>query len=333
VEARRELFAAHGLDPKAIFVPRRGGPEVGLYLDFVPAITERSQIKAVIESNPGVQTQETRLREAFATWWQAQERRLLTLPQTHNLMRLRSELLASFAAALAQEGNYTGTPLLDRFKVDGVIASWWNEMQYELKTVVAQGFDGLVDGWVSTIRAALQEPEEARNGSRFDPLSHKLVARLLPEYLEEIAAAEAHQAELEGRLAAATRKESSEEEEAEAEDEDQEELTEEEVKALKKEVAAARKDLAALMADLPRRLEQARQSLSPEQRQRLALDIARDDLAAQLERYVTAHRQQVVYAVENWWDKYRVPLQEVEAERDEVAKGLSRFTRELGYVG
>jgi type I restriction enzyme M protein len=273
------------------------------------------------------------LRQAFATWWQAQEPRLLTLPQTRNLMRLRSELLASFATALVQEGNHTGTPLLDRFKVDGVIASWWNEMQYDLKTVVALGLEGLVDGWVATIRAALEENAEARNGAGFDPLSHKLVMRLLPEYLEEIAAAEARKAELESRLAAATRKESGDEgEDVEAEDEDQEELTEEELKALKKEVAAARKAVAALMADLSRRLEQARQSLSPEQCQRLALDIARDDLAAQLERYVAAHRQQVVAAVGNWWDKYRVTLREIETERDAATKRLAEFVGELGYA-
>lgn len=332
VEGHRHLFAAHGLNPNAIFVPHRGGPEAGLYLDFASTITERSQIKAVIESNPGVQTQEARLRQAFATWWRAQEPRLLTLPQTRNLMRLRSELLASFADALVQEGNHTGTTLLDRFKVDGVIASWWNEMQYDLKTVVALGFEGLVEGWVATIRAALEENAETRNGGRFDPLSHKLVVRLLPEFLTEIAAAEAHKAELEGRLAATTRKESSEgEEEAEAEDEDQEELTEEELKALKKEVAAARKAVAALMADLSRRLEEARKRLSAEQCQRLALDIARDDLAAQLERYVAAHRQQVIVAVENWWDKYRVPLQEIEVKRNTAVKKLADLISWLGY--
>ena len=44
--------------------------------------------------------------------------------------------------------------------------------------------------------------EESSNG-RIDPPDHKLVKRLLPEFLDEIAEAEAKEAELEGRLEAA----------------------------------------------------------------------------------------------------------------------------------
>ena len=62
------------------------------------------------------------------------------------------------------------------------------------------------------------------------------------------------------------------------------------------------------------------------------LDIARDDLARQLERYVTAHRQAVIAAVENWWDKYKVTAREIEAERDGAKAKLDSFLKELGYV-
>jgi type I restriction enzyme M protein len=47
---------------------------------------------------------------------------------------------------------------------------------------------------------------------------------------------------------------------------------------------------------------------------------------------VAGHRAQVVVAVENWWDKYRVPLREIEAEREVTAERLARFERELGYA-
>jgi type I restriction enzyme M protein len=52
------------------------------------------------------------------------------------------------------------------------------------------------------------------------------------------------------------------------------------------------------------------------------LAIFKDGLTAELERYVTAHRQQVIVAVENWWDKYRVTLQDIEGERDAAAKAV-----------
>ena len=59
----------------------------------------------------------------------------------------------------------------------------------------------------------------------------------------------------------------------------------------------------------------------------------RGSLAAQLERYVLAHRQQVIAAVEHWWDNYEVTTQDIEAERDGMAERLSEYLRALGYAG
>ena len=61
------------------------------------------------------------------------------------------------------------------------------------------------------------------------------------------------------------------------------------------------------------------------------LDLFHDDMAAQLDRYVSAHREQIVGAVENWWDKYKVTLQDIEGERDGAAKRLKKYLDELGH--
>jgi type I restriction enzyme M protein len=294
------------------------------YFDFGPDFTEREQIKATVEQNNGIKAQEARLHDAFCAWWAAHEPRLRHLPQTGRLMQLRAELLDSFGQALTPVG------LLDRFKVDGVIASWWNESLYDLKTLAAQGFEGLVDGWVATIRAGLEESTEAQNGPRIDPLNHKLVTRLLPEYLEELAAAEARKAELESRLAAT--KKDDDDEADEPEELDSEELTETEIKALKKELAQAKKALQAQQKQFVVRLEQARSALSPDRCQRLVLDISKDSLAAQLELYVVAHRQQVIAAVENWWDKYRTTMCDIKTRRRAMQTQLNEFMKELGYA-
>jgi type I restriction enzyme M protein len=50
-----------------------------------------------------------------------------------------------------------------------------------------------------------------------------------------------------------------------------------------------------------------------------------------LESYVIAHRQEVIAAVENWWDKYWVTLRDIEGEREKAVVALSEFSRELGY--
>jgi type I restriction enzyme M protein len=88
-------------------------------------------------------------------------------------MALRQEMLGSFPSAHAGRAARTG------FEIDGVIASWWFGAQFDLKTLAARGFDELLDGWVETVRTALEEGTT----KGFDPMEHPLVRRLLPEYL------------------------------------------------------------------------------------------------------------------------------------------------------
>jgi len=90
--------------------------------------------------------------------------------------------------------------------------------------------------------------------------------------------------------------------------------------------------LTKLKAELVKRMDKARAALTGEECQLLVLDIAKEDLDAQLKRYVTAHRQLVIAAIENLWDKYQVTLKDIEAERDEAAKRLSEFLSGLGYA-
>ena len=64
----------------------------------------------------------------------------------------------------------------------------------------------------------------------------------------------------------------------------------------------------------------------------LLLTVLRNDMQAILDRYVSAQRQQVVAACENWWDKYRVTLADLEREREGATTTLRGFVQELGYA-
>ncbi|QKG84704.1 N-6 DNA methylase [Kroppenstedtia pulmonis] len=314
VEAKRPLFEAHGFNPASLLVERGDG-----YLEFTPELKEKGEIAFRIQSDPGLRTREEELNRAFSVWWQESERHLITLPENRQLMALRQELFTSFAQALTPVG------LLDRFQVTGTIAGWWYDAQHDLRTLAAQGFAGAVDAWLTALKAALEDKDKKQK-ENIDPRTHPLTRRLLPDYLKQLDDLEGERAELEGKLEAA--KSSNAEEEGEAE----ETLSEAEVKAIKKELNALKRQQKQLEGAFLRHLEQARSALSEETCRELILSILRESLTAQLDRSVTAHRQQVVAAVENWWDKYYVTLREIERERDEAKEKLEAFLRGLGYV-
>jgi type I restriction enzyme M protein len=187
VEAKRELFAAVGFDPRLAFVPR---PTAAAYLDFVAGLTERAAIRPLVENDSGVQACTQALRDVLAVWWTARTPYLADLPTRRNLNAVRREFLDSFVAALLPLGA------LDRFKLAGVIASWWTDTLPDFKTLIENGFSGVIDGWVDAVADALEDDEAA--GPAFDPFGHKLVLRMMADYLERIAAAKADIVRLKG---------------------------------------------------------------------------------------------------------------------------------------
>jgi type I restriction enzyme M protein len=139
---------------------------------------------------------------------------------------MRKALLESFTTALLPVG------LLDRFQIAGVIVRWWDTIQYDLRTLAAHGFTGVIDGWVTTITTALEDKT-----SKTDPLDHPLVPALLPSYLDELATVEARRAELDAQIKAAT---SSGEEDDDTGEDDIDTLSPVELTKLRKDLTAVK---------------------------------------------------------------------------------------------
>lgn len=319
VAAKKDLLDAHGLNPRALLVDRDAR-----YYDFIKSLTDRTQIRAVIEADPGVKKKEAEFRAAFDSWWTTQEKRLAGLPGKNNLMKMRAELLDSFNKALEPAG------LLDRFKVSGTIASWWAEVQFDLRTIVNQGFAGLVDGWVATIVAALTEEDgDGKKKARsFDPSESPIARHLLPDYLKGLTEAEDRVAELQSRLEATKNPEG---EDDEVPDEEPE-LPEAEVKVLRVELREAKKCLRELNGAFVRKLQEGRAALSASDSDRMALTILREQLESHRDQYVREHLGQVVWAAENWWDKYQVGLREILVGREKAQGASDKAICELGYA-
>ena len=183
---KRPLFDALHFNPAHAFSPCKQGSK---YQDFAPTLPDRASIRTLVENNSGVQACLVTVRKDLAAWWTEHSPRLAELPKTRALNRVRTDLLESFVAALLKPKTRTGIPPLDRFKLAGVIATWWTDTLPDFKTLLENGFHGVIDGWVDAIADAAEDDEAA--GPLVDPFAHKLVRRIMTDYLERIAAAKA----------------------------------------------------------------------------------------------------------------------------------------------
>ena len=320
VQALGKLFTAHGLDPLALFAERDAS-----YFDFRPELATRQALKTAVETNAGLVAREQKVRAAFDAWWQAHSPRITALAGvgsgSSSFVGLRNDLLHSFSAALEPAG------VLGRFQVRGIVAGFWDDAKYEFMTLMARGARGVVDAWRTSILTALDDEQ-----SKDNPLDHKLVKFLMAEFVEALAELEARKAELDSQIKAATPDKGSGEDGDDAEaDDDEPAVDEAQLKDWKKQLAALKKDIKAQVLGLADRLNAAVDALDRAGAATLLLAILRNDMQVILERYISAQRQQVVSAVENWWDKYRVTLTDIEQHRDAVATSLQRYVHALGY--
>ena len=312
VEAKKALFAAHGLDVKNVVVERDAR-----MIDFQTDITDKASLKKRIENDAGVKAQEARFQKDVEAFWnQTREDVIRVAAKQATVMDLRAACMARFPEVVG------ASKLLDGFALTGIVASWWGEVQPDVKTLAARGFLGLVDAWLSGIRMAMEDDQSKEN-----PLDHKLVKTLLPELLESVAALEAKKSELDALVKAEKNKGGDDEDEAEEE----EGMSAEDLLEKKKELNATKKGLKQAQESVLETLAKARAALTDEEARDLVLGLLLDDLRAVADTYVGRHRAQLVAAWTTWWEKYQEPLSSIEASRDDVTAKLRGFLKGLGY--
>ncbi|MGW4410458.1 N-6 DNA methylase [Nonomuraea sp. NPDC004702] len=323
VEAKAGLFQAFGIDPVTLFAERDAG-----YFDFLPEGWQATAARLPALAEPAV----ARLREAFDEWWSRHSKRLVELPSTRKVMEVRAELLDSFVTELLPLN------MLDRFELAGVVAAWWGEAQYDIKTLGLNGFEGVVEGWLTTIESAFALEEEDVEywdkqkiaAEKRKARDHRVVPALIPDYLAELEEAETAYAELNAQLKAATAKPLEEDEEADEPAEDQ--LSEAELKALKARTAAARKKVGALEDHFLPRLRMTAGALDASGRRNLVLDVLRLQISSRLDTRTVAAYRLFENAFRAWADKYAVTLRALEAQREAAAAHLDSYLKELGYA-
>ncbi|MCZ4120800.1 type I restriction-modification system subunit M [Streptomyces sp. H39-S7] len=343
IAAKTGLFKAYGINLENLFEEQDAE-----YCKFREAGYEATAAEIPALTAP----RERNLEETYDQWWTTHVKHLVALGEVSEsapgkglevvsdksgeLMMTRGELLTTFTRDLLPVG------VLNRFQLSGVIAAWWFEVQYDLKSLAGQGFQGVIERWVANIESAFEEPEDAdaktlarlRAGQR-KARGHRLVPALIPEYVEQLEAAEALVAKLDSKIKAGTPKKSaaaSDDESDEQEQDPEEVLSAAELRKLRAELKNAKGGVKELRAAFVDELKKAAAGLSAQEAEETVLSFLDADLRARLDRFVAAGRRELVVAYRNWGSKYAVPLAHLEKRRDAAAERLAGFLEELGYA-
>ena len=129
VDARKSDFAKFGVAAATLFQPERPG-----YLAFLGAITARSAIKTTLEADPALQTTLTAHHDALEAWWGVARDDFAQLRGGKKMPDVRQELLTTIKGKLIPLG------VLDEFQSAGVFVNWWQQIRYDLKTIISTGW-------------------------------------------------------------------------------------------------------------------------------------------------------------------------------------------------
>ncbi|MCF7837546.1 MAG: type I restriction-modification system subunit M [Candidatus Marinimicrobia bacterium] len=175
IASRQALYDALTFQIARLFSQRPKDPD---YMNFAAPVTERAVIAGIIEADDDIRDIMQKAHAGVTAWWAEHSARLVALPKRKNLNAVRAELLTSFTDTLKPLG------LLDVFQLSGIVATWWTEALPEFKTLIENGFCGVVEGWLDAVADAVQDDESV--GAAFDPFEHKFVKKVMPDYLQRI---------------------------------------------------------------------------------------------------------------------------------------------------
>lgn len=136
VEARQDDFSRFGLTSEALFQADRPN-----YLAFKETVQSKAAIKDLIEADPAVVQILSIHAQALEDWWRIAQNDFAQLEHANNgkqtgkkMPDVRLELLTTIKEKLVP------LRVLDEFKSAGVFVNWWQQIRYDLKTIVSIGW-------------------------------------------------------------------------------------------------------------------------------------------------------------------------------------------------
>jgi type I restriction enzyme M protein len=129
VQARQSDFAKFGVTADTLFQSERPG-----YLAFRPAIAAKPAIKTTLEADPALQKTLVGHHHVLEAWWGVARNDFAQLSDGKKMPEVRHELLTTIKSKLIPLG------VLDEFQSAGVFVNWWQQIRYDLKTIISTGW-------------------------------------------------------------------------------------------------------------------------------------------------------------------------------------------------
>ena len=150
VAARQSDFAKFAINSGSLFQPERPG-----YLAFVPAVAAKSAIKTTLEADPALLSTVAAHGAVLADWWSVAQEDFAQLRDGKKMPEVRNELLSTLKGKLIPLG------VLDEFQSAGVFVNWWQQIRYDLKTIISTGWHHTLIPDSYLIAAFFQEEADA----------------------------------------------------------------------------------------------------------------------------------------------------------------------------
>jgi type I restriction enzyme M protein len=316
------------------------------YLDFAAGVTTKGAIKGLIEGASGVLGTHKTFKDAVEAWWAKSVGKIdkLSGAGATGIYEMRRLFLGSISKDLVPLG------LLDDFKVRGALADYMKELAPDFKSIAASGWspalipdDEIMLSQFPDVLAAIEMKqariaeldalfdgvdagEEGEDDEEPDldevlvgdePILAKAVFKVLKGWRKDLKtmakqASGKKAADLEVKMVLIDKRL-----------EVQEKLVAERAK-LKAELKVAEKNTEELVAA-------ARAKITEAEAKKLILARLKATLHEHYDGYLREHLRALVGEIGKLWDKYAVTAKAIVAERDQQAKKLDQFLKELGY--
>ena len=129
VAAIKADLGKFGVSEASLFQSERAG-----YLAFRPAVTAKASIKSTLEADPAVKKTYAAHREVLENWWGVARNDFAQLRDGRKMPEVRHELLTTLKHKLVP------LKVLDEFQSAAVFVNWWQQIRYDLKTIISIGW-------------------------------------------------------------------------------------------------------------------------------------------------------------------------------------------------